>query len=382
MAADTPRFDYNPVTLICKGLLIEESRTNIWLNSEDFSVWPTNANVTVGTNAISSPANTLTADKIKETAVSGQHYIGYNSSTATVSAIHTFSFYAKADERNVVFAQILDGGAASNGFGVSFQMSGVGAVSIASVYGAGVFGAASITAVGDGWYRCTVTGTTNGSGTTIRANVYLKAAFAGGVSYLGVLDYGLYIWGAQLEAGAFATSYIPTTTTALTRNADVATMTGTNFSDWFNASEGAMVCTWSEIKPGNYNNTTAALSFTDATNGSLAGNKLAIYSFSNAVRYQQTRVAGTVVSNVTSGSAIASNVFATTSFAFKLNSYATSTNGAAVGSDNLGTLPTVDRAYIGRLDGGSNYLNGIVQSIYCYPQRLLNAEVQAFSKKG
>jgi hypothetical protein len=72
------------------------------------------------------------------------------------------------------------------------------------------------------WQRFTVSGTTN---TTARVQIGVDGS---------ANAFDVYAYGAQLEAGAFATSYIPTTTTSLTRNADVVSMTGTNFSDWYN----------------------------------------------------------------------------------------------------------------------------------------------------
>ena len=60
----------------------------------------------------------------------------------------------------------------------------------------------------------------------------------GTVTYDGNGTSGIYLWGAQLEEGAFPSSYIPTTTAAATRSADVASITGTAFSGWYRQDEG------------------------------------------------------------------------------------------------------------------------------------------------
>jgi hypothetical protein len=79
----------------------------------------------------------------------------------------------------------------------------------------------TITPYTDGWVRLTVT-TTTSTGTTIRLRPFFS-----------LIGSTALIWGAQLEAGAFPTSYIPTTTATVTRSADVASISGSNFSSWF-----------------------------------------------------------------------------------------------------------------------------------------------------
>ena len=91
----------------------------------------------------------------------------------------------------------------------------------------------------NGWYRCSVTVVAD---STIGVAFQIYAATANGTTrtpvYIGTGANAFYIWGAQLEAGAFPTSYIPTVASTVTRAADVASITGTNFSSWYNQSEG------------------------------------------------------------------------------------------------------------------------------------------------
>ena len=102
---------------------------------------------------------------------------------------------------------------------------------------------ASIVSVGNGWYLCIGTVTVNTTGST---GINFSINNGSTNSYTGDGYSGIYLWGAQLEAGAFPTSYIPTTSASVTRNADVASMTGTNFSSWYRQDAG---CFYAEYAP-------------------------------------------------------------------------------------------------------------------------------------
>jgi len=229
--ADLPRFDYDAVTLACKGLLIEEQRINFLLQSEAFNAanW-TKTRASVVTDAIVSPDGTLDGEKIVEDTSTNTHFI--SQPIASVNATYSFSVYVKAAERTVAYVGMSDGATALVGTYIN--------LSTGSLTTAGGGSWTNVTAIstntGNGWWRVVVTGT-RGAGTATACNVYV-ASGVGVISYTGNGTSGIYVWGAQLELGAFGTSYVPTTTATVTRNADVATMTGTNFSEWFNASAG------------------------------------------------------------------------------------------------------------------------------------------------
>ena len=210
--ADLPRFDYNPTTLTCKGLLIEEARTNLFTYSEDFgdASW-VKSNATVSTNVAVSPSNVQNADKIVEAATNTTHFVEKVVSLTTGTA-YTWSCFYKAGERSVLLMQVFTN---VNHYGY-FDVT-------AGTAGATGNATSTITNMGNGWYRCSVTFTSGATG-----NCFFDTYLSNGstITYLGNGTSGLYAWGAQLEAGAFATSYIPTTSVAVTRNADVATMTG------------------------------------------------------------------------------------------------------------------------------------------------------------
>jgi hypothetical protein len=216
-ASGAARFDHDPVTGKCLGLLVEEARTNNLLYSEQFDngYWTKN-NTAVTSNAAIAPDGTLTADLLYTTTSGFAHVskvVGSVSSapyTTTIylkSAGFTWAYVYGAQGNHFAFFNLIDGTVGSKTAGIT---------------------ASSISSVGNGWYRCTVTqtvtyltffvGPADANGST--------ASTASGTS-------GIYAWGAQLEAGAFPTSYIPTVGSTVTRAADVASITGSNFSSWY-----------------------------------------------------------------------------------------------------------------------------------------------------
>lgn len=276
-----PRFDYDPVTLVCKGLLIEESRTNSLLNSDTLST----------------------------------------QSVTVTAAARTLSFY------------------------------GTGQVVLS--------GAHSATVTGTGAYPTRTTLTFTPSAGTLTLTV------------TGTVQY------AQLEVGAFATSYIPTTTTALTRNADVATMTGTNFSDWFNASEGTFTLTsiaGTNVGYASGAYTQRGLEVSSATNAYMAIARLNTATTARLLVVDGTTQVAIDQSNYTQ------NTASTFTFGYKLNNYVFAGNGATVTTDTAATVPTCSTLNIGKATTAEGFLNGWIRKINYYPMRLTNAEVQAFSK--
>lgn len=265
-----PRFDYDPVTLVCKGLLIEESRTNSLLN----------------TNLLSTQIVTVTA------------------------AVRTLSFY------------------------------GTGSVTLS------------------GAHTAIVSGT--GAYPTRTTYSFTPTAGALTLTVTGTVQY------AQLEVGAFATSYIPTTSAALTRNADVAVMTGTNFSSWWNASEGTFVTNangkgYAIMQVDNGTTNSFAMRFI------VGASAMQIYDATTLTCQLGTTVAGTDIK---------------ISGAYKLNDAVCSIAGGTALTDTSTGVPVANALVIGARNtlAPQSFLNGVVAKVLYYPQRLTNAEVQAFSK--
>lgn len=359
--ADLPRFDYDPSTLAPKGLLIEEARQNLLLYSDQFNdAYWSKGNTNITPNAVVSPDNTTNADAMITTSTTGVFYV--LRSVTTTAAAHTFTIYAKPNGYNFLF---LFNGTIGQGrvFNVSNGTKGGTAGNSAPT-------SDSITPVGNGFYRCSITVTCTAAANSFRA--YVMSTDAATASFTADGVSGLYLYGAQLEAGAFATSYIPTTTTSLTRNGDVVSMTGTNFSSWFNASEGTFMANVSSLGTYFFN------SVIDVNNGTLL-NRIAI-------RYNSASVASGLIidNNVTQATLNPSAPNASASkfvIAYKADSFAASYRASTVATDPLGTVPTVTQLNIGNLLGvDTSQINGHFLQLSYYPLRLTNNEVQAFSK--
>jgi hypothetical protein len=368
-ASGVARFEHNPITGESLGLEIEEQRTNVFVRSEEFQTTWANTGVSVTTNTIVSPDGNLTGDKVVESTATSAHQVTQNI-TATSGVTYTATLYAKKAEIDVIttdFAGVLLG---TYNLSTGVATLGAGSANTTAV-------SVSMVNVGNGWYRCVSVWTRAGATATSDFRFSLRQS----TSYTGDGYSGIYIWGAQLEAGAFATSYIPTTTAQVTRSADLASMTGTNFSSWYRADEGTLYVEWNEYLAGTQGSATSPFAIADASSTVTAGGKMYFYSFQagNKIRYQLIRVNGTVESNVTSGTAVANNVFGKSAMAYKVNDIAFSSNGATVATDTLSSIPVVDRAFIGSVVSTGAFLNGNIKKIAYYPLRISNAEIQGLT---
>lgn len=352
--ADLPRFDYNPVTLACRGLLIEQSRANLFLQSQTFATTWAPTRASIATVSSTSPAGASTVDQIVEDTSANSHFIGQTVNPVAGNATVTLSLFAKPAGRNFLTFTTQD---SSGAFKTSYFNVSNGTIgTVASGH------TASIQAFPNGWYRCIVV-TTQAATSGVFRFYPGPADVNGSNSYQGNGTSGILVWGAQFEVGAFVTSYIPTTTTSLTRNADVAAMTGTNFSSWFNGSAGTFVGQWDSV-------TGAASMLTTAP--SAGGSGALLYSSSFDIKsYNGTNVAQT--SNFYSV-----NTAFRAGVAYDANGRSVCLNGGTVGT-NTGviTAPTSLSLGAGSISG---ILNGHTYKLFYYPQRLTNAELQAFSK--
>ena len=371
-AINAPRFDHDPDTLACKGLLIEESRINSVTYSEDMTVangWSEDSNrILWVNNATTSPAGTTTAEKITELALAGvTRKISVKSVSVVTGTTYTLSVYAKAAERS--FLQIT----ASASFTSAYQNFDLSNGTI----GSGTATSSAITAMGNGWYRCSIVAQASATAAgTITVGIVPASTSTLFTAYLGADNHGIFLWGAQLEAGSFATSYIPTTTTALTRSADVCSITGTNFTGFWNQSAGTLVQVF-EASP-NTNTTYVA-----ASNGNIAANSVHIdndtglmrsvyYSGSSNVATLDLGAVGTV------GSV---NKVAT---AYSVNDFAASRNGGSVVTDTSGALPIgLSQMNIGADERSqvptSFFSNKCISSLRYYNKRLPNAKLQSLT---
>jgi hypothetical protein len=358
-----PRFDYDPVTLAAKGLLIEEQRTNLSLQSEDLTSasW-TKGFSTATANTATSPAGTTTADRWQPTSTGVANTIRLIQIISVSSgAAYTASAFVKAAGKRWVYFTSPDAASAAHNCWFDLQTGTIG------TKGAAV--TATITPAGDGWYRLTTSSTSS----SVLNYVLISATDADNSLAVTADGNGLLIWGAQLEAGAFATSYIPTVASQVTRSADVATMTGTNFSSWYNQSEGTFVASASTLKPPSVATANFIAIASDGTQNERVQN---VIDTSNVT-------AGVIDGNVSQANftnAYTLNQILNSAIAYKVNDFAASFNGGTATTDVSGTIPTVNRMSLGSSwDGANFFLNGHIRQIAYYNTRLPNATLQALT---
>lgn len=364
VGVNVPRFNYDPITHVARGLLIEEQRTNLLLRSSEFdnAAW-NKVNATVTPNVTIAPDGAVSADKLVENAGTGNKRLQQTYSySGTVTLTH--SVYVKSAERAYVEVDLDSDGTKYAGTtwnlttGTLVTSGGPGYVS------------STITAIANGWYRISVTATfTDGTTAFVRAYPY-----NGTTNYTGDGTSGLYVWGAQLEAGAFPTSYIPTTTATATRTADVASMALSSIPGWSGASWAA-AAEWS--LPAAYSTARAVLDIHDGSTNNRAilrgvdagGNTSLTIRSGSATQW----AAGLV------GAASAGAV-AKAAFAASAGDFAGTAAGAAVLTFAGGSVPVAPTTLsIGSAVAGSEFINGHIRRLRLYPRRLANAQLQGLT---
>lgn len=353
-----PRFDYDPSTLVAQGLLIEEQRTNSLTYSEQFdnAAW-TKSNSSITANAATAPDGTLTGDKLIGN--SGLNGAVSQSISFTSGTSYAVSFFAQKAEFDIV--QLRVGSSAFAGTTgnrtVDFNLTTGSVSSVGSS-----ISSASITAVGNGWYRCVsiVIPTSTASD-----SVFIRLSDTGdGTS-------GIYLWGAQLEAGAFATSYIPTTTAATTRSADIASI-GT-LSPWYNATEGTFFAEWT------LGQDVISVSIYAADDGTINNFIRTRYAAAGTSNDSAVAVGGVTQAVLAASNQQTLNTTYKNAMAYKINDFARSASGAAVITDTSGTIPTVTQFSIGKTAANTEQPNGYIRRITYTPRRLTNAELQSLT---
>jgi prepilin-type N-terminal cleavage/methylation domain-containing protein len=367
--ANEARFEHNPVTRESLGLLVEEQRTNLRLRSEEFD----NASwikplTTITVNATTSPSGTLTADKFIGTNALGGHFVYSNAAQA--SGIYTASIYARAAERQEM-AIFFDTNIARR-----TQYFNLSAGSLGSNTG-GITG--SITSVGNGWYRCSIT--LNAAESIV--NTAYALAQSGSIDFIGDNTSGILIWGAQLELGAFPTSYIPTVGAAVTRNADDVLITGSNFTS-IGGSPNTGTLFSQGIFPFTYNNGNPSPYFgidnNSVTNELLTRTTIAHSSFAGNAVINSTGLAsivGTAVGSIGAGQ------LGSMALGYSTGNSRTAANGT------LGTLSNTafsgggfDTARIGSSISYPriNYMNGTIKRVMYWNTRLADNILQSLTQ--
>jgi hypothetical protein len=349
-AINAARFDHDPVTLASRGLLIEESRTNLILQSEDFGTSWSAVNSTVSVNTATSPNGLVTADKLIVNLLS---VAGRLSQNTTLTGSHTFSAFLKASEWSWAF---ITPSAAVGGVWFNLSNGTIGTQQ------AGCVG--SIVSYGNGWYRCSVTLTGTGVASTTR----ITPTNADNTNTAGDGVSGIFAWGAQLETGAFPTSYIPTTTASVVRSADVCSITGSDFTSFYNQSEGTLFANIQSTGTGDRRPVAFDI-----------GNNSQFYNFyATSVLSRYAQASGSLGSFTMAGTVPSTPLlYAGT---LKHGDYSLALNGSIVGSSAVSLGATFIALRIGAGGGGGGqFLCGHLASIRYFKKRLTNAKLQTIT---
>ena len=340
-----PRLDY--LNSSCPRLLLEPQRTNLATYSEqiDNAAW-VKTNLSIVSNAVVSPDGYTNADKIQDSSTGQAIHLVASGGLAITGTTYTWSAFMKKGEYNYGHLHAYDKS------GAIFDLN---AGTVVSTDGVG----ATITNYGNGWYRCTYTFVALDAGVFVNPSKTSTSAYA----YNGTTGSGIYVWGLQLEAGAYATSYIPTLGTSVTRVADAASKTG--ISSLIGQTEGTL---FADI---NYNGN-------KDISGSIAlrvytGINEAYIFITNANNLQCELYNATLQCIITG--AIGSNGRKKIAFAYKQNDFVVYMNGVQIGTDTSGTVGAMANVNVGSYDS-PNYitLNGINQALL-FKTRLTNAQL-------
>ena len=366
-----PRFDHNPTTGESLGVMVEEARTNSIIGSADFSsTYTALSNITTTVDTTVAPDGSTTGDTITGANSTLNLKYFYKQLSTTATGAYTASVYLKFNTQSIVLLRLNDN-TGVNGVRQLINLSTGQLSGSVSIDGTATNPSSSITPVGNGWYRCTVTCTFNLAITTLQGPAVFHDGYTTSTS-----TNSYFVWGAQLEAGAFPTSYIPTTTATVTRAADVASITGSNFSSWYNSS--------------------ASTIYSEAASSSGAAYNGYIYTigadFNNSItHYRQSDfqpVARIRTASVDEYGAIGNGQIwtGTTTNKFALGVATTSGRQASNGQLTTGTddtsitFPSVSFITIGALTGGTLPFNGTIKRLVYWGQRLPNSTLQAITQ--
>jgi hypothetical protein len=362
-----PRFDHNPTTGESLGLLVEEQRTNLRTYSEAIlsaNLYGT-TNSTLTTVSIANPFGGTTASlfTLNVGANTGNNTDGFNFGSGVTlvnSTAHAQFLFVKPAGATVLRLRSNTGGSLFD-----FTLTGNGTAPSPSAD----LQSAAIVPFPNGWYRVSwiFTSTTSAPGNrgdywTIKTNV------ADGTN-------GLYVVGAQLEAGAFPTSYIPTTTATVTRSADVASISGSNFSSWYRQDEGTV------LVETRLQSTVARNAAGIDLNDNSTNNRLIFRAFTTGSFDQYiARSGGSTVATIASAN-IPSLLLRKSAIAYRVDDFALTAEGLAPNTDTSGAVPVgVNQAFIGSALSGTEFLGGHIRRLCYWNQRLPNSTLEAITR--
>ena len=362
---NVPRLTYQNGGGGCPSLLLEKQSTNLITYSEQFdNAVYTKRNSTISANATTSPDGTSNADKIQEDTSNNRHDI-YTDFTCTNGVTYTQTIFAKQGERRYCFMSF---GTAILNAGDSFFDLQDGVV-VSSPSGI----TSSIENMGNGWYRCRITTTCISDGTGYFVNG--PANTSSNYIYQGVSGYGIYIWGVQIEASSYPTSYISTTSSSATRVADACFKTG--ISSLIGQTEGVL---FFDGVVNQYNSSNEAIPLSIFSNGgNISGAQQYIAFLSNG-RIRYVVYDGSGAQCLIESSAIYTlGTRVKVAAAYKANDFVLYVNGTQIGTDTSGSVNAMADLYLD-YQASSNYVSQYtINEIVLSKTRLTNAELASLT---
>jgi hypothetical protein len=353
------RVDYKDNT---KGaLLLEPSRSNLVTYSSIFSIWTqVNGASASDTTDVISPDGTLNAELLVSGGNGNVQGIYKNISFLNATT-YTMSVFAKKKE--ISFIQLQGGGAGwvGNTF-ANFDLEN----GIVGNIGSGAI-SSSIENYGNGWYRCSFTATKTASGGNLSIDLINSATDGRDASYNGNIGDGVYIYGAQVEEGSYATSYIPTSGSAVTRVAESTIQTPP--SGVIGQTEGSVYFEFKDLDY-SYSSIARGITLSDGT----STNRIYVAQLSSGAMYAITTGGCEIQETTPSGRRGNLKV----ALGYKNNDCVLYVNGVLAGVDNSATTPICSKVHLGSFSGTAN-LNKPYKEVKLYNTRLSNSELQALT---
>ena len=351
-----PRIEYDADGAV-KGLLIEEARTNLVTYSEDFSTgWALQNSTQSIAVGVTSPDGSENVTQLKETAVNNSFSVYFLQAIATTWTVSVYIKQLTASR----WLQLRPWGAGTGKAYATFSpsdgtLTDSGGTNLVST---------STEDVGNGWYRVSMTCNLALVGADGAAMAIVDSSTGETSVRAGDAEAGVYIFGAQLEAGSFPTSYIPTTGSTATRSADIASIPVSDFG--YNQDAGSVVVEARTIHTNNVNfaRLGARSSYDNGVDFYVSSGALSAYLW-----YQ----------NTTSASASFGPASANTTYKFaaaiEQNNTAFAFNGSSTNTDTNSPVRYADAIYIGDKDQNNLYGSCHIKSIKYYPRRLTNDQL-------
>lgn len=338
------RIDYDPITRACKGALIEEQRTNLVLQSAAFdnASW-TKSSIVVTADQIAAPDGTTTADLLTKTATA--FAAASQAITATALANYVQTVYFKAGSLSNAALRIICG---TSDFGCDINLS-AGTSALRTNVGTG--GLIAVQNMGGGWYRA---GLWMQAPTASTLTAYFYSGNTG-----DAIAGTVYAWGAQLEAAAFPTSYIATTTATATRAVDDLRVT--TITPWSNSSASTLAA---EVDVATFAN------FPTAINDITTAAAFLLFDGSGHTRTNDGTTNLTTANTGTAGAVVKSAV------AFSSGLRRVGMGGGTVVVDAVSNPFFTAGVRLGDYRAGGNSLNGHFRRLRYWPRALVAAELQ------